>query len=67
MLDREHTGLVLGLNARIHIRVDPLESSHSEDDLQVDVSSPQFLEARWRYKFERSTKDRCYAATQIQP
>jgi phosphomevalonate kinase len=57
VLDRKHTGLVFGLNARIHVHVE----AWSEDDqtqlfreegkgVLAFVQSPQFKDARWLYK-----------------
>ena len=49
VLDRQHTGLVFGLNARIHVRIDPPSSESGSDALAIEVRSPQFDEARWCY------------------
>lgn len=56
ILDRAHTGLVFGLNARIHVHVqDDLEAhiAHGNDILQISVHSPQFQNARWLYTWRR--------------
>lgn len=53
VLDRKHTGLVLGLDARIHARIE----EWSDDDVEtvgdtsvnVLVQSPQFRDAKWLY------------------
>ncbi|EXJ55628.1 hypothetical protein A1O7_08557 [Cladophialophora yegresii CBS 114405] len=59
VLDRQHTGLVFGLNARIHAiarqrpsaaataQVDIISDGHTSI---VEVESPQFRDARWLYR-----------------
>ena len=50
VLDRKHTGLVFGLNARIHVHVQPLAVDVGAESLgEIVVRSPQFREAQWRY------------------
>ena len=54
VLDRAHTGLVFGLNARIHVHVqadDEVPVDRLESDLTISVHSPQFEDARWQYKW----------------
>jgi phosphomevalonate kinase len=48
ILDPEQIGLVLALSARIHVVICDDESA-SEEGI-VTVTSPQFLNAQWRYK-----------------
>ncbi|KAL2406439.1 Phosphomevalonate kinase erg8 [Exophiala dermatitidis] len=57
VLDRKHTGLVFGLNARIHVHVQPLGSEEAtirtrtaNTTSTVLVKSPQFLDASWLYE-----------------
>lgn len=48
VLDRRHTGLTFGLDARIHIVI-----QHQErENTQIVVCSPQFQDAVWRYNFD---------------
>lgn len=49
MLDREYTGIVFGLNARIHVCVTALTTSPNAAPSLLVVRSPQFIEAQWRY------------------
>ena len=51
VLDRAHTGLVFGLNARIHVHVQEDERPADAHDagLLIAVHSPQFKLAQWRY------------------
>lgn len=51
VLDRKHTGLVFGLNARIHVHIDPWdEAPQNLTGTIILVQSPQFQDARWLYK-----------------
>jgi phosphomevalonate kinase len=47
VLDRQYTGLVFGLNARIHVHVQ--RSSSSDIPNHTLVRSPQFKDAVWVY------------------
>jgi phosphomevalonate kinase len=50
VLDRKHTGLVFGLNARIHVHIEPWPQAAPEaGSTQVLVQSPQFQGAKWLY------------------
>ncbi|KIW34255.1 phosphomevalonate kinase [Cladophialophora immunda] len=54
VLDRRHTGLVFGLNARIHVVVQPWRDD-APDALSgphVLVQSPQFVGAKWLYRVD---------------
>lgn len=53
VLDRQHTGLVFGLNARIHVHIQPWTTqsrpSTQHDGTLLRVRSPQFRDAVWDY------------------
>ncbi|ETN41903.1 phosphomevalonate kinase [Cyphellophora europaea CBS 101466] len=54
VLDRQHTGLVFGLNARIHVLIGPWQTKPQYLQQQADralvlVQSPQFRDASWLY------------------
>ncbi|CAD6504747.1 BgTH12-07969 [Blumeria graminis f. sp. triticale] len=49
VLDRLHTGLVFGLDARIHLLVVEPASPCKPLESRIVVKSPQFLEAQWGY------------------
>jgi phosphomevalonate kinase len=49
VLDRQHTGLVFGLDARIHIHARWCPS-HNPAENHIVVASPQF-DAKWTYGF----------------
>ncbi|KAI4094062.1 MAG: hypothetical protein LQ344_002508 [Seirophora lacunosa] len=56
VLDRDHTGLVFGLDARIHVHVQKLPTSPGVVLSEIIVRSPQFNDAEWRYGY-RETED----------
>jgi len=49
VLDREHTGLVFGLDARICCVISSSPSDSKVGTGEVLVESPQFLGAEWRF------------------
>jgi len=51
VLDRAHTGLVFGLNARIHVHVQKVPVTAPETGVQIAVNSPQFTNAKWLYSW----------------
>lgn len=63
VLDRQHTGVVFGLDARIHVHVGiwtdvdvSRKTSTATDagEALVLVQSPQFLDARWLYQISKA-------------
>ncbi|KAG8527471.1 uncharacterized protein KY384_007623 [Bacidia gigantensis] len=64
VLDRAYTGLVLGLDARIHVLAQPSAASDSGPS-EIVVRSPQFKDAIWRYHFENLEKDGGIRLSQI--
>ncbi|KAK4934216.1 phosphomevalonate kinase, partial [Elasticomyces elasticus] len=69
VLDRRHTGLVLGLDARIHVHVQEWKSTAltplSDKHKFVLVKSPQFQKANWLYSVEHTTDGRALPIKQI--
>lgn len=51
VLDREFTGLVFGIDARIHVYIEPLKTEPGVALEQIVVRSPQFREAIWQYGY----------------
>ena len=51
VVDRAHTGLVLSLDARIHVLVEPLVTLDGVVLSEIVVRSPQFRDAEWRYGY----------------
>ena len=58
VLDRDYTGLVYGLDSRMHVHIQPLPTSPGLVLSEIIVRSPQFTRAEWRYSF-RETKGNC--------
>ena len=65
VLDRNHTGLVFGLDARIHVLVQHLPEDEELTSTDIIVRSPQFKNAEWRYKY-RHREDGAVEIRQIQ-
>lgn len=65
VLEREHTGLVFGLDARIHVHVQELETGEGVSLQEVIVQSPQFRDATWRYGYNAATHHGGICATQF--
>ncbi|KAL8840698.1 MAG: hypothetical protein Q9170_001216 [Blastenia crenularia] len=57
VLDRQHTGLVFGLSARIHVHVQELPTSLDVAHSEVIVRSPQFTDAEWRYRYRETENE----------
>lgn len=56
VLDRGYQGLVLGLNARIHVCVEEIEKQDDNASRStIVVKSPQFQQAHWVYRFAASS------------
>ncbi len=51
VLDRAYTGLVFGLDARIHVVVRPIPTSKGVILSEIEVTSPQFEDAIWQYGY----------------
>ncbi|KAI1615134.1 phosphomevalonate kinase [Exophiala viscosa] len=69
VLDRKHTGLVFGLNARIHVHIEQWNPTLLDDVTGnfIFVQSPQFLDARWLYQVtQTSAEDRGVQVEQVQ-
>ena len=54
VLDREYTGLVFGLDARIHVHVRDLDRATVAPRPQIIVQSPQFNGAEWLYRHHKT-------------
>jgi len=54
VLDRDYTGLVFGLDARIHVHVQTLPTSPGLVLNEIIVRSPQFRDAEWRYGYREA-------------
>lgn len=65
VLDRAHTGLVFGLDARIHVLIKDIPTSNGIVLNEITVESPQFLEAVWEYGYRLSERDGGIEVTQL--
>jgi phosphomevalonate kinase len=65
VLDREYTGLVFGLDARIHTVVEPIKTRAGVFISEIVVTSPQFREAIWEYGYRSQAEDGGIALTQL--
>ncbi len=65
ILDRNHTGLVFGLDARIHVYIKTLPTSPGVTLSEIIVRSPQFREAEWRYGYRKTEDDGGVEVTQL--
>lgn len=66
VLDRQHTGLVFGLSARINVIAQEIKTSKGVQLSEIVVESPQFLEAQWRYGYHLTPEDGGIKLTQLQ-
>ena len=57
VLDRAYTGLVFGLDARIHVVVQPIDTRNGVTLNEIEVCSPQFEDAVWEYGYRLCERD----------
>lgn len=65
VLDRDYTGLVFGLDARIHVHVQTLQTSPGLTLSEIIVKSPQFRDAEWRYGYRETEENGGIEVTQL--
>jgi phosphomevalonate kinase len=65
VLDRDYTGLVFGLDARIHTVVEPIQMRSGVTISEIVVKSPQFKEAIWEYGYRSQGQDAGISVTQL--
>ena len=51
VVDRAYTGLVFGLDARIHVHIKTLPTLDGVSLSEIIIRSPQFRDAEWRYGY----------------
>ncbi|KAL1899262.1 ribosome-binding protein [Ceratocystis pirilliformis] len=66
VLDREYSGLVFGLSARINTILTPIETSEGAQTQEIVVESPQFVDAIWRFSWHLAPADGGIVVTQLQ-
>jgi len=57
VLDRSYTGLVFGLDARIHCRIEEIPTGNGIVLSEITVRSPQFDDAVWEYGYTFIERD----------
>jgi phosphomevalonate kinase len=57
VLDRDYTGVVFGLNARIHVRANGMPTVARFEQPVIHVRSPQFKQSLWRYRYHSGKAD----------
>lgn len=65
VLDRDYTGLVFGLDARIHVHVQDLHTTSGLTLSEIIVRSPQFRDAEWRYGYRLTENNGGIRVTQL--
>ena len=65
VLDRAYTGLVFGLDARIHVVTQDIPTSSGVTLNEIVVSSSQFQDAVWEYGYRLSERDGGIKVTQL--
>ena len=65
VLDRAYTGLVFGLDARIHVAIKPIPTRNGVIFSEIEVSSPQFDNAVWEYGYRLAEDDGGMQVTQL--
>ncbi|KAI0837830.1 Phosphomevalonate kinase [Hypoxylon sp. FL0890] len=65
VLDRQYTGLVFGLSARINVIAQEIKTSPGVQLSEIAVDSPQFHEAQWRYGYHLAPEDGGIKVTQL--
>lgn len=65
VLDPAYTGLVFGLDARIHVLIQDLPSSKGVSLSEIVVRSPQFDEPAWEYSYRTTDNNGGIEVTQL--
>lgn len=65
MLDRNYTALVFGLDARIHVCIEPIRMRSGVTLSEIIVKSPQFREANWEYGYRLTEAEGGIAVTEL--
>lgn len=65
VLDRKYTGLVFGLDARIHVVVQHIPTRNGVTLSEIVVQSPRFEEAVWEYGYRLTERNGGISVTQL--
>ncbi|KAI5463456.1 ribosomal protein S5 domain 2-type protein [Mariannaea sp. PMI_226] len=66
VLDRQHTGFVFGLDARINVIAGEIRTTEGVQLTEIVVDSPQFVDAQWRYGYHLAPEGGGIKVTQLQ-
>ena len=66
VLDRNYTGIVFGLSARINAIAAKIHTVQGVQLTEIVVDSPQFLDAHWRYGYHLAPEGGGIQVTQLQ-
>lgn len=66
VLDRNYTGLVFGLSARINVIAGAIHTGPGVQLNEIVVDSPQFVDAQWRYGYHAAPAEGGIKVTQLQ-
>ncbi|KAH7160854.1 ribosomal protein S5 domain 2-type protein [Dactylonectria macrodidyma] len=66
VLDRQHTGFVFGLDARINVIAGEIRTTPGVQLTEIVVDSPQFHDAQWRYGYRLAELGGGIKITQLQ-
>ena len=66
VLDRQYTGLIFSLSARINVIAQDIQTSEGIQLSEIVVESPQFLGSQWRYGYKLLDEDGGIKVTQLQ-
>ncbi|KAF2447916.1 phosphomevalonate kinase [Karstenula rhodostoma CBS 690.94] len=65
VLDPKYTALVFGLDARIHVGIEPIQTKSGVILSEIIVRSPQFRDAAWEYGYRLTEHHGGIAVTQL--
>jgi phosphomevalonate kinase len=65
VLDRNYTAVVFGLDARIHVCIEPIKTRSGVMLSEIIVKSPQFREANWEFGYRLTEEGGGIGVTQL--
>lgn len=65
VLDRNYTSLVFGLDARIHVCIEPITTKSGVTLSEIIVKSPQFKAAAWEFGYRYTEREGGIRLTQL--
>jgi phosphomevalonate kinase len=65
VLDRAYSALVFGLDARLHVSIEPIVTKSGVTLSEIIVRSPQFREANWEFGYRLTEHEGGIQVTQL--